>query len=58
MYLRDFGDEPSVGNLHFSTYLKVEKGQEFAERSVKMELNITYLAVGPSQFLAFPSFTE
>lgn len=22
MYLKDFGDEPSVGNLHFSTYLK------------------------------------
>lgn len=25
MYLRDFGDEPSCGNLQFATYLKKKK---------------------------------
>lgn len=73
MYLRDFGEEPSFGNLHLSTYLSPPKKQnpkKIRERgevtkSLKNQLkkqdillNSTYLAVGPSQFLAFPSFTE
>lgn len=27
MYLRDFGEEPSFGNLHLSTYLSPPKKQ-------------------------------
>lgn len=66
MYLSDFGDEPSLGNLHFSTYLsapppkKKKRGYKMTKKPVEKRerLNSTYLVVGPSQFLAFPSLTE
>lgn len=61
MYLKDFDDEPSLGNLHFSTYLSWEMSGNCSTKEDKQEItkmNNAYLVVGPSQFLAFPSFTE
>lgn len=62
MYLRDFGDEPSFGNLHFSTNLDRKETTDYGTYHITVPKNTqdfhAYLVVGPSQFLAFPSFTE
>lgn len=59
-YLRDLGDDPSSGNLHLSTYLfdRNVSSQRVPTPDMGSQRCSSYLAVGSSQFLALPSFTE
>lgn len=46
MYLRDFGEEPSVGNLHFSTYLEAKRLEIWSGELRKKKLLIELYILG------------